>query len=154
MADRLPFNQVPGMRTLSILSLVACFFATASCNKDKDADLTATATTLAGTWSITAFTESTEGEADKDLLQTWDNCLTDNVYVMKEDKTYMQKDLGTLCATNGNNYVGVWMLDGNMLSFDKFTGDIEKLNTHQLIVTYKYPMMGVMNTRRAVFTKR
>src|SRR5262245_18280822 len=142
------------MKTSSITYAVACLIAISSCKKEKEEVLDPTTVSLSGTWSITSFTESTEGQADKDLLQTWDNCLTDNVYVMKEDKTYMQKDLGTLCETNGLNYVGVVMLEGKMLSFDKLNGDIEKLSNQQLVVTYTYPMMGVMNTWRAVFTRR
>jgi hypothetical protein len=141
------------MRTLSIF-LLACVSVVSSCKKNKEDRVPASAQALAGTWAIASLTESVEGQADKDLLVTWDNCLTDNVYVMKEDQTYMQKDLGTFCADTACHYVGVWQLKDNMLSFDKFTGDIEKISNQQLVVTYKYSIMGMNTVRRAVFNKR
>ena len=145
-------NNKP-VKTLALLCLIVTLFTDCKKNKDDDTEVPVTETTIAGTYTLSSLTETSSLLGERDLLSEMNECKRDDEYVLNPDKSYMYKDLGAVCTLDGT-HPGVWILLGENITFDLYTGKIEKLTNQQLVVTQNFSLLGVAYTKKAVFTRK
>ena len=140
----------PLVKNLTLLLLAAILIT--ACKKNKEEDVPVNETTIAGTYTLASYTE-TSLLGEKDKVSEMEACKRDDLYVLNPDKSFEYKDVGAMCASAGL-HAPVWVLAGEYLTVDGITGKIEKLTNQQLIVTFDVPVLGTLYTSRVVFNRK
>jgi len=140
----------PLVKNLTLLLLAAILIT--ACKKNKEEDVPVNETTIAGTYTLASYTE-TSLLGEKDKVSEMEACKRDDLYVLNADKSFEYKDVGATCASAGL-HAPVWVLAGEYLTVDGITGKIEKLTNQQLIVTFDVPVLGTLYTSRVVFNRK
>jgi hypothetical protein len=100
------------------------------CKKDKDDSLPVTTENLTGKYTLT----SAEGSDQRLLDQSFLPCAKDNEYELLANYVLKNYDIGTQCSSNTVSE-GTWELENKIISFDTYTGTVEKLTSKTLIIT-------------------
>lgn len=140
-------------KALIALSFLAVL--TTSCKKEKEdapAPFTPTRENLTGSYKMTAFTATTNGQTE-DLMNKdiWVRaCQKDDLYKLNADNTYQEVDAGVKCDPAGD-YSDFWSLtNSTTIVIDDETMTIKSFNGKKLELTVLFN--GIMYTR--VFDKQ
>ncbi|HKB45896.1 MAG TPA: lipocalin family protein [Chitinophagaceae bacterium] len=122
------------MKKIIFLSLVTILFIT-GCKKHADPPCTTNATSISGSYKITAVTykaNASSPEMDYFNILFPYACERDDIYTFQANGSYQIKDAGTVCSPAGDDD-GTWSVSGNSMVIDGDATTIESFNCKTLV---------------------
>ena len=116
--------------------LIAGFFIS-SCKDDPDPVCKTDATSIAGSYRITAViyrASPTTPEENYYNIFFPDACQRDDVYTFQTNGTYQLKDAGAVCSPSGDDN-GTWSVNGNNMVVDGDPSGIESFDCKTLVIS-------------------
>lgn len=100
---------------------------------------------IAGTYRLSSFTAKV-GTNTVDIMDDWESCEKDDLYMLMPDQTYKSEDAGETCA-DSNQDQGSWSINGNKLTIatqeftiDSYQGNEMKLSGQVMVQNQSYPV--------------
>jgi hypothetical protein len=135
---------------ISVLSITGC---KKDANKPGDNGGGSLKERLVGTYKMTELKLIQEGQT-ADILEQYEPCDRDNLYILKADMTSAVVDAGQQCDPSSND-TGTWSLeDDETLVIDGQDWNIESLNGNTLKMSVDIEQNGVEATLKMTYVKQ